>query len=357
MITIVLTYRNRDLNIVEKCLNSLSNQSFKEFKVFLVDYGSPDKSSSALRNLVNKHHFVELIQCPVAGQLWNKSRAINIALKQCNTSHFLVSDIDMIYHTEFVETLNVLKLKYDVIYFQVGFLNKFESKLNKPYDDYKINFKSNKEATGITFYNTNLLKSINGYNEFYHGWGSEDTDVHLRLKNANKEVVYHDKKILLLHQWHPKAYRSKNSSGPFHSNLERINHNYMYSTINNKVIVVNGNDDWGVIPNKKHYLKLTEKPNLEINIQPVDFHFSALLASFKNLNNQVVKVQINQVSAKNKLVQTAKKLFKKKHFNYLKLETINNLLLEEIIKNYRNKPYSYYFNREKGVINLTIYFS
>ncbi|MDP5158587.1 MAG: galactosyltransferase-related protein [Flaviramulus sp.] len=356
MITITLTYRNRDLNIVKKCLKSLDNQSEKDFKVVLVDYGSEADFSNALADLVKNYSFIKLIQCPVQGQLWNKCRAINMALKQCETSHFLVGDIDLMFHPDFVK-IAIKLASENATYFKYSFLSKEESLKDRAFDEYKIDFVGNEEITGTTLFPTETLKQVNGYEEFYHGWGAEDTDIHVRLKNYGLSVNFYDENILVKHQWHPKAYRSKNSTSPFHSNLERVNHNYMYSTINNKVVFANGNDDWGVVPNKEHYLKLSEKPDIEINIQSIDFHFSALLASFKNLNNQVVKVQINQASTKDKLVQTVKKIFKKKHFNYLKLETINNLLLEEIIKNYRNKPYCYNFNREKGVINLTIYFN
>ena len=77
---------------------------------------------------------------------------------------------------------------------------------------------------------------------------------------------------------------------------------------------------------------------------------------FKNLKNKVVQIQINEVGVKGKLIQNIKKILKKKYFNYLKLEEVNNLLLEEIIKNYRNCPYMYRFNRKKGSITLIIYF-
>jgi len=356
LITIVLTYRDRDLAIVKKCLDSLERQSLKDFNVVLVDYGSQIEFANNLSVLAKKYNFVKLIQCPVQGQLWNKSRAINIALKQCETPYFLVGDIDLVFHPDFIKT--AIKLASEnVVYFKYSFLSKEESLNDKNFEDYEIDFEGGKEITGTTLFPTETLKKVNGYDEFYHGWGAEDTDIHERLKTFGLKVVFYNSSILLKHQWHPKAYRSKTSSSPFHSNLERVNHDYMYLTINNKIVKANGNQDWGILPNKQDYLKLLLKPNVEINIQPIDFHFSALLAQLKNFNNQVVKIQINQVESKQRLIQTLKKTLKKKYFKYLKLEDVNNLLLEEIIKNYRSKPYEYHFNREVGRINLTIYFN
>jgi len=356
LITLVLTYRDRDLSIVKKCLNSLERQSLKDFNVAVVDYGSQIEFAEGLSVLVKKYRFITLIQCRVQGQLWNKSRAINMALKQCNTPYFLVGDIDLVFHPDFIKTANGLASEH-VVYFKYSFLSKEESLKDMNFEDYDIDFEGGKEITGTTLFPTDVLKKVNGYDEFYHGWGAEDTDIHERLKTLGLTVAFYDENILIKHQWHPKAYRSKSSSSPFHSNLERVNHDYMYLTINNKVIKANAHQDWGMLPNKEDYLKLSLKPDIEINIQPINMHFSALLAQFKNFNNQVVNIQINKTENKQRLFQTIKRYLKKKYFKYLKLEDVNNLLLEEIIKNYRNKPYIYHFNREAGRINLIIYFN
>ncbi|MDA9069408.1 galactosyltransferase-related protein [Flavobacteriaceae bacterium] len=356
MITITLTYRDRDLNIVKKCLDSLTGQSLKEFHVILIDYGSQENFSNALKTIVSEYHFVKLIYCPVKGQLWNKSRAINMALKQCETPYFLVGDIDLLFHLDFIK-IATEKASENVLYFKYSFLSEEESLKNKTFDDYIIDFVGGEEITGTTLFPTTILKKVNGYDEFYHGWGAEDTDIHMRLKTLGVDVRFYNQNILVKHQWHPKAYRSKKSTSPFHSNLERVNQNYMQMTINNKITVVNSNTDWGIIPNQENYSKLEEKPDFVVSISPIDIEFSALLSQFKNYKNKVVKVQINEDSLKNKAFQKLKKSLKKKYFNYLKLETINNLLLEEIIKNYRNESYTYNFNREMGIINLTIYFS
>lgn len=356
MITITLTYRDRDLNIVKKCLDSLKVQSSKAFNVTLVDYGSQEGYSNDLKTLISDYDFVKLIQCPVKGQLWNKSRAINMALKQCETPYFLVGDIDLMFHPDFVEIANKSASEH-VVYFQYSFLSEDESLKNQNFEDYKIDFLGGEEVTGTTLFPTNTLKKVNGYDEFYHGWGAEDTDIHIRLKALGVKVNFYNENSLVKHQWHPKAYRSKKSSSPFHTSLERVNHNYMQMTMNNKITIANSNTDWGVIPNNSNYNKLIEKPDFVINIPPIDIEFSALLSQFKNFNNKVIEVKINQAKSKDKAYQGLKKSLKKKYFNYLDLETINNLLLEEIIKNYRNEAYTYKFNRESGSINLIIYFS
>ncbi|KAA5822443.1 glycosyltransferase [Algibacter amylolyticus] len=329
-------------------------QTSNDFRVLLVDYGSHNNFSEALKTCVKKYSFIQRVYCPVEGQLWNKSRAINIALQQCDTPYFLVGDIDLIFHPDFIKIANKLASE-DVHYFKYSFLSQEESLKDKKFIDYKIDFEGNKEVTGTTLFSTAKLKSVNGYDEFYHGWGAEDTDIHIRLKNLGLKVHYYTESILLKHQWHPKAYRNKNSSSPFHSNLERVNHNYMYLTLNNKIVNANTNESWGCFPKEEDYEKLLNKPDFIIEIKPTDNDFSALLAHLKNCKGKIVEIKINQVDIKDKQRQNLKKLLKKKFYNYLDLEIINNLLLEEIIKNYRSKPYKYRFDRVSGSINLVIY--
>ena len=227
MITVVLTFRNRNLHIVKKCLDSLHVQSLKAFKVIIVDYGSESIVTLSLKELITNYSFIKLIYCPVKKQLWNKSRAVNIALKQCNTPYFFVGDIDMIFRNDFIDQLFTLKNKEKVTYFQVGFLSKEESLKNQLFESYQIKHISGKEATGMTLYPTQLIKDINGYDEFYHGWGSEDTDVHIRLKNAGYKIEFYAEHVLILHQWHSRNYRTIDSREPFHTSLEQINQQYL----------------------------------------------------------------------------------------------------------------------------------
>lgn len=355
MITIVLTYRNRELRIVENCFDALAAQTNQSFKVLLVDYGSSPEFSEGLQNTAKKYSFITVIPCPVSGQLWSKCRAINIALKQTETPYFLIGDIDSLFRKDFIDV--ALSLASDkVMYFKYGFLAEEESKQKKEFEDYTIDFLAGEEVTGTTLFPTETLKSVNGYDEFYHGWGAEDTDIHVRMKNLGKEVEFYNKEILVLHQWHAKAYRSKESTSPFHSILERANSNYLKITRKTQRTTVNLNTDWGKLPDTSQYNKLDKAPDVILKIKPIDFQITALLAQLKNYKDETVTIEITDVDKKQKSIQKVKRKLKKKYFNYLKMEIVNNLLLETIINSYRNRPYNYQFNRQKGEISLTLVF-
>lgn len=357
MLTLVLTNRDRDLRIVKTCLKSLSLQSDKEFKVFLVDYGSESDYIHYLKEVIKEFIFVELIICPVYGQLWNKSRSINIALKKCQTTYFLVGDIDLIFHPDFIKIGKELANPREVHYFQYGFLSLEESLKEQDFDAYKVDFKGSDEVTGTTLFPTEALMSLNGYDEFYHGWGAEDTDIHIRIKNAGLSVIFQDSEILVKHQWHPKAYRSENSSNPFHSALERINHSYMNLTDQSKRLKVNIKNEWGKLPLETDYQELLQnKPDYKFVLDTEEIKLSAVLMQLGNFMNEIVEITIKEVSLKAKFKEGLKKKLGKKSKTYLDLQVINNRILEEIVSIYRNNSYQYSFQRKKDEIKLKIKF-
>lgn len=356
MITLVLTNRNREIRIVKNCLDSLQNQSDKDFEWYLVDYGSQEDYLIKLKALVANYSKVNLITCQTSGQLWSKCRSINIVVKKATQPFFVVGDIDLIFHPTYISTLKKVANEKQVHYFQYGFLSEQESLKNKKFDDYIVDFKGYEEVTGNTMFPTVALRNVNGFDEFYQGWGAEDTDAHIRMQNLGLEIVFYNKEILVKHQWHPKTYRSKESTNPYHSYLERINHEYMINTQSAKRTKVNQNLEWGKPTNEDDYKKLLN-PTFTFNLDNSVLKTDAILAQFNNFQQEVVKFVITKVNIQEKFKNKIKKIVGKKFQPYYEMEDLNNLLLEEIIKNYRNCPYNYSFNRQTNTIILVINFT
>ncbi|GEC73669.1 hypothetical protein FFL01_32080 [Flavobacterium flevense] len=321
----------------------------------MVDYGSDTAYQLQLVQLVQEYPQIQYIECPVQGQLWHKCRAINMALQQTTTPYFIVGDIDLIFAPDFIKKATELAKPDTVHYFQYGFLSQQESFLNKDFNSYQIAFKGNEEVTGTTLFPTVKLKELRGYDEFYHGWGAEDTDVHIRMKNAGLKVIFYDKEILLKHQWHPKVYRSKQSTHPFHSLLERINHVYMLQTQSTKRTVVNQNQDWGKIALLSDYEILT-KVDYVLQLKATVLEVNAVLAQMANFRDELIYLEITAVSGVEKVKNQLKIIVGKKYQPVYDMDTVNNLLLETIIKQYRNNPYDYSFNRQKNIIQFKMYF-
>lgn len=349
MITIVLTYRNRKLGIVKRCFDSLEKQFSKEFNVILVNYGSSDEYTENLNELAKKYDFISVITVKVQKQLWNKSKAINIALNKCETSYFFVGDIDMIYNPNFVNILNELMDLNSIWFFQVGFLDKNESVKTKGFKSYSIKHLSSKEATGMTLFPTEVLKQINGYDEFYHGWGAEDSDVHRRLEHAGFTVNFYDKEILMLHQWHEKNYRTDISDEPFHSDLEKINHQYYAQTIESKKVKANVRFEWGKMIEKDYFdgvqcFTLSNERNETdafLNGEFLDSQCSFSVFFSSHPEDGILK-------------NSLKKLLGKKYKQFYSFNDLNDMILMHVIAQYRNSYYEYEWDKINETINLKI---
>lgn len=354
LVSLIITYRNRDCRIVKRCLDALANQTEKAFVLYLVDYGSQEQYAKALRELVAGYSFVELLSFPVQKQLWNKSRAINIALQKISTPYTFIGDIDMIFRHDFMSRLIHEASAKASVYFKVGYLSEQESKTDKNFEAYAIHHFSTDEATGMTLYPTALLREINGYDEFYHGWGSEDTDVHYRLRNAGYTVRFYDSEILMLHQWHPKSYRTLDSKEPFHTELEKINSYYLSANQKNGIIKANTNFQPGQEPSATVYENLAS-PSVQLCISNEQNEVCAFLygnlTAFEGKCIEVCFVSHPQYkSAKNRL----KKILKKKHFQFFSMQELNNKILECIVTNFRNAPYQYEYLAKESTIILRI---
>ena len=290
------------------------------------------------------------------GQLWSKCRAINIVLRKAKNDFFFVGDIDMIFHPDFIQKTIASANFKKIIYFKVGFLSQKELQNEKDFHDYESAFQSNCDATGMSLYPTKALRGLQGFDEFYHGWGAEDTDAHIRMRNAGFQIEFYDTEILVKHQWHPKTYRSNSSKHPFHSNLERINHAYMMQTQTSKITVANQNIPWGMPTDDAAYIELLN-PHRVVFLTNEVLKIKSSLAQWSNYQNQVIQFEIVEASSEFVFKNKIKAFLGKKHQSFYSMEDANNLLLEEIIKKYRNSPYSYSFDRLLNKIVVVINFS
>ena len=174
MLTIVIPNRNRNLDTVRRSLGSIAVQLDNQVQLVVIDYGSDPDYQKRLKVMVANWSHMELICCPTQEQLWQKTRAINIVLKQCATHYFMVADMDMLFHPSFTTKVLAEAKEGQATYFQVGVMTEAESLLEKPYANYNIKFLTDDQATGMTLLPTQLLRDMGGFDEFYHGWVSSE---------------------------------------------------------------------------------------------------------------------------------------------------------------------------------------
>ncbi|NCP84026.1 MAG: glycosyltransferase [Bacteroidetes bacterium] len=208
-ITFIYTYRNLDVARIEKSLESLKNQTNKNFYVLLIDYGSEEEFSGKIKNLLNKYNFCTYLYVDTKLLPWSRAHALNIGIKNCKSNYIFTSDIDIIYSEDFVKKQHQLKSLNKVISFQVAYLKKSNKKwqnINK----FKIDCLSIDNATGMSLFNKEDLLKVKCFDEKFIYWGGEDNDLIIRLKNNGVITEFYDKEVLLYHQWHKKFYDDKN---------------------------------------------------------------------------------------------------------------------------------------------------
>ncbi|WGF92740.1 glycosyltransferase family 2 protein [Aequorivita marisscotiae] len=357
-LSIIYPYRNRDILRVQKSLKSLQSQTNKNFEVYFVNYGSDAIYTNQIESLLKNFEFVKYSYLYTLFQPWNKSKAINSVLKNLETGCFFVADIDMIFHSTFIEKALRLSKTNEAWYFQVGFLGEGESKTSKKFEDYNIKFKSNKGATGLTLCPVKAAKRIRGFDEFYHFWGGEDTDFHIRLKNSGCIVKYFDEELLMLHQWH-EIYRNRESAN-LTANLQisgivQFNHYYLEQTARDKKAVVN-NDVWGETQSKEQFEKLVEYSNttskkISSSCVKIDYF---LFHELPNLKPGIYNFKITADQKNISLKATLKNVLKKSKYSYYSLKDINDKLLFHLITFYRNNPYYYRVSKDLKSITFVI---
>lgn len=353
-LTIVIPNRNRDLKTVRRSLASIVPQLSDRNRLTVVDYGSELPYQLELEKIIKSFDKIELILCPTQGQLWNKSRSINIVLKTCTTSHFMVCDMDMIWHPEFIKSQVNSLLQKESVYFAVGIMTQEESATDKNFENYDIKFQTDDQATGITIFPTEHLKYINGFDEFYHGWGSEDTDVHIRLKNAGYEVRFRESELYFKHQWHDKVYRSKDSKLPYHPHLERVNHSYFTLNITSDKVKANKQLKWGKVCDIDAYRELNY-PKLVLERYATEEDLQGIIHFLNGTDHiGVLKIEVKKHPQSKSIKSFFKKATGKKTPRFMSIEKVNEVLLEAIIMNHRDRAYIYGYDRIKENIDISI---
>lgn len=355
MLTIIFPYRNRDLARVEKSLESLKDQTASNFEVKFVDYGSNVEIAGKIRGLCDRFSFVNYSYYYTQFQPWNKSRALNSVIKNLKTDYCFVADVDILFHPQFIEKAIQLQNGEKSVYFQVGFLSPGQEGTQDHFvsGNYR---KSTHEATGLSMFPVRVLKELRGFDEFYHFWGAEDTDLHVRLKNAGYEIDFYEKEILLLHQWHP-SYRSKERKTLTNelqvSGIVQLNHQYLHNAKVNKRIHANP-INWGEVMNldqQQNLLKLPVTHCIDNEKKKVNELLYGQLAQKQNGN---IKVQVEKNSLAESLQWGLKRVAGRKVPEFYTLKEINDMVLLHLIAFYRDLPFIFYVDQRTETITFGI---
>jgi hypothetical protein len=341
MITIIYPYRNRDLLRIKNSLDSLAAQSVKNFKVLFVDYGSDLVKHRQVEEMLVNYKFVNYIYSYSIHQPWSRSKAINIGIRKVETDYVFIADIDIIFHFKFIEFLYQIKNPVTSFYFQVGYLDKYESQELKSFDDYKITLTSSSQAQGLSLIPYQILMELNGFDEFFHYWGAEDEDLHNRIINANYTSKFYEKEIFLLHQWHPEFKKSDGNvltTDLRLSNIYNLNLHKLIFNRDNKLVKVNS-DKWGNLLTEENYRLLESHIESELILNKVEHIDNFFNITLPNTHNKIINVKFKIDDYEKSIYYKIKLFLKISTKRYYTIKIINDLILTNIIVHYKEFQY------------------
>ena len=358
MISIIYPYRNRDLKRLQRSFESLIKQSVQDFEIYFVEYGSEPQIKESVRVLCGAYSKIKYIHHATRFQPWNKAKALNSVVKNLETEFCFVADIDMIFHPEFVKTAISLQEPEKSVYFKVSF-SESDDQLDGVKPEDFVNYRhSDHNATGLTMFPVKALNSINGFDEFYHLWGAEDTDVHARLRNAGFKVEFYGEEILMLHQWH-ESYRVSEKPGltaEFQiKDIVQLNHQHLKYAEEYGISRVNSGG-WGKVMTAKQESELLNysiKMNLNDEKRTIENLIYGVLSS---QSDTIFKVKISESENKQDFKNKLRKLAGKRIPEFYNMKEINDLLLIHIISFYRELPYIFQVAKDLKSITIAIDF-
>jgi glycosyltransferase involved in cell wall biosynthesis len=275
-LTILYIYRNRDAKRVKLSLESLLNQTNKDFKVLFIDYGSDENHRKEIQVLISAYSFCKYIYNFTAGMPWNRAHALNTGICICETNFVFTADIDMIFKKTFIAKLVDVAAENEVTFFSVYYLPKNFSDLNSL--ENKEFEKSKDYALGLALLPVETVKKIGGYDEFYCFWGMEDNDMENRLKKAGIKTKFYGSEVLMYHQWHESSVSSQKD---FPEGWAVFQNDYF--KLKSDIIQRNENAEWGKL------FSDAERPSLKKRNNPSEvftiFDCSASFFMYKLLKH------------------------------------------------------------------------
>jgi len=357
-LSIIYANRNRDAARIRKSFESLQRQKLQNFEVLFVDYGSESDMLNDLEALAGNFEFVKFFHLPVSQLLWNKSKALNYGIKKASGDHIFIADTDLVFHPATIQLLQQIKSPEKFQLFKLGYLDKEESqKLSENYKFEDLKTTRVGEVNGMILTSRESLLKVNGLDEFFHFYGAEDEDLFARLENSGLERMYCDEQYFY-HQWHKSFLGSEDkllTGNPRVRNIMRINQRHFQRNRDNLITKPLRQAGMGEIINSELARKL-ENPDIVIkapNILARVEHF--LREELPAIEGQVIRMEFFEDAYYSSFKHRMKKILGKQTQPYISMKEVNDMVLKEILFNYRDHNYSFEIKEDLKTIVFCIH--
>lgn len=188
MISILLATYNGE-KYISKSIDSVLNQSYKDFELLVGFNGTTDNS----KDIVNNYNDYR-IKTFDYGYDKGKSKTLNKLLKEAKYDWIAIQDDDDIWLENKLEKQLQYISEYDVVGSMIDYINEsddFIGHLNLRLNDYEIKFLSlngdNQVANTSAIFKKSIAFEVNGWREDIDG--IEDFDFWLRLMRNDKKFI------------------------------------------------------------------------------------------------------------------------------------------------------------------------
>lgn len=208
MISIIVGYRNRDLERVKLALDAIEDQYFSDFELIFIDYGSDEAIAKQAETLVGEYSFARYYYSDTRGWFWNRAHALNTGVKMSNGELILFFDIDLILEKDFLQKIALLDYESNFYTFSCFYLPAHFDLQKKNVEKEGLQYEQN--YVGLCAVKRTAVTAIKGFDEYYLVWGVEDDDFYKRLANFGiKRLQMQAVDYRVFHQWHPTQAPAK----------------------------------------------------------------------------------------------------------------------------------------------------
>lgn len=181
---------------VRQAIDSVLNQTYKNFELIVVDDKSTDTSPMIIENIAKIDSRVKLIKSEK-----NNGVAItrNIGIKEASGQYIALLDNDDVWEEDKLERqLNLALDGYDIVYCSYDFIDENDKKIKKPFivpktTDFKKMLSSSVISSSTCFIKTELIQANMFTTEYYH----EDYVLWMRLLSLPNTKAVGDEKVLM----------------------------------------------------------------------------------------------------------------------------------------------------------------
>jgi len=211
LVSVIVPFYNSSA-FIEKAINSVFSQTYKNWELILIDDGSTDQTTELVNNLIKYEPKAILIQQQNRGQ----GAARNSGIKKANGNLIAFLDADDFWTADKLHLqINKKKTENADLIFSNGYLFSesniasaveyhWKSGIFKGIDMFRLLCKNNFLNPGTVLLNKNIFDSVGLFDENKIVRGSEDFDMWLKISRAGF-LFYGMEDHLLYYRLHPLA--------------------------------------------------------------------------------------------------------------------------------------------------------